>query len=89
MPETFSASRKEKRWIVWTKPYTGSSYSRSGVSPDYVYTVIAGETWVNVLETSSFEKAKEKIIEYAGTLGLDNVKITRTVDLYTVMYPIS
>lgn len=85
----FVADRKEKRWIVWIKDYSGSLYTRSGDPGSYVYSVKAGDYWNNVLETQSFDEAKESLVSYAQTLGLDNIKVTRTVDFETVLYPIS
>lgn len=91
MPETFSQKRREKRWLVWTKPSTGQIFYRSGTNPDGdpIYTALPGEGWSLISEDDSFENAKRKVVEQAGTLGLDKVKLTRAVDLYTVLYPIS
>lgn len=45
--------------------------------------------WVLEAEDVSFEEAKAKVIELASVIGLDNVKMVRVVDLYTVLYPIA
>jgi len=89
MSNTFEQDRKEKRWIVWSQANSGELYTRSGTGPDYTYTLFGSEGWIKEYESVSFDEAKAHLIELAGTLGLDKVKMTRVVDLYTVMYPIS
>ena len=96
--------RKEKRWVVYVRPnYVVSdslgdrtviaqtlfarlgessySYQEMGVAPDIL--------WVEKYVGTSFDDAKLKVIQYAATLGLDNVRLDRVVDLSTVLYPIS
>lgn len=89
MSDVFAAGRKEKRWIVWLKNFDSTLYTRTGISPNYTYQAVEGDPWILHLETTSFDVSKKEIIEFARTLGLDKVKITRTVDLETVIYPIN
>jgi hypothetical protein len=89
MPQSFAAERKEKRWIVWLKDYTGVAYHRSGSVGNYIYTEIEGDLWSKHQETESFEIAKAAAVEHSLTLGLENIMITRVTDVYSVLYPIA
>lgn len=57
------------------------SYQEIGKAPDIL--------WVEQYIGTSFDDAKAKVIELSATLGLDNVRVDRVVDLSTVLYPIS
>lgn len=45
--------------------------------------------WIEIQETPSFEEAKNTVKKLADILGIDNVRLNRVVDVYTVLYPIS
>lgn len=57
------------------------TYHEIGNAPDIL--------WVEQYIGTSFDDAKLKVIEYSASLGLDNVRLDRVVDLSTVLYPIS
>jgi len=44
---------------------------------------------VLVDEIGSFDLAKQQVIELAKDIGLNKVKLSRAVDLHTVLYPIA
>lgn len=49
----------------------------------------SGSAWTLELETLSFELAKKKVVELAKTVGIDNIRLERVVDLTTVFLPIT
>ena len=97
--------RREKRWVVYTRPHwTDTSkagtapvvvdtvYTRYSGSAGYLYDPVSAPprlAWREEYIGTSFEDAKAKVVEFAATLGLDNVRLDRIVDLSTVLYPIS
>jgi hypothetical protein len=98
-------NRKEKRWEVYSRAHytttdaTGTrqvfcdtTYGKNLMSSGTDYVVLSTlprEAWVLEGTHLSFDLAKKQVIALAGTLGLDNVKLDRLVDLNTVLYPIS
>lgn len=50
---------------------------------------VTGDPWILVDEIGSFDLAKQQVIELAKDIGLNKVKLSRAVDLHTVLYPIS
>jgi hypothetical protein len=60
--------------------------------PNYqpeVNVVIEGEAWILIDSFDSFEIAKQEVTKLGGQVGLDQLKLSRTVDLNNVLYPIS
>lgn len=96
--------RREKRWVVYVRPnynvtdslgsrtvIAQTLYARLGES-SYTYQEIGRSPdilWVEQYIGTSFDDAKAEVIKHAATLGLDNVRIDRVVDLTTVLYPIA
>lgn len=50
---------------------------------------VTGDPWILTDEIGSFDLAKKRAIANAEDIGLAKVKLTRAVDLYTVLYPIA
>ena len=80
--------------VTETTPLRIKVKSSSGVpgEPGYVAEVnveVEGDPWILTDEIGSFDLAKKKAIANAQDIGLAKVKLTRAVDLYTVLYPIA
>ena len=71
---------------VQVKPATTN---QSGNPVPAVTVPVEGDPWILVGEIGSFELAKQYVIDIAKDIGLAKVKLSRAVDLYTVLYPIS
>jgi len=60
----------------------------AGYEPE-VNVEVTGDPWILTDEIGSFDLAKKKAIANAQDIGLAKVKLSRAVDLYTVLYPIA